>query len=82
MVSFVCNFTFQIEISAKMCDCIIIKLLGKETQGIGILKFTFQNIPQASQSYRGFTTEKIRLTLNGLPHIFTSVVLNLLRVLG
>lgn len=77
MVSFVCNFTFQIEISAKMCDCIIIKLPGKEHKG-----FTFQNIPPASQSYRGFTTEKIRLTLNGLPHIFTSVVLNLLRVLG
>ena len=45
MVSFVCNFTFEIVISAKMCDCIIIKLPGKEHKGLASsnlhFKFTF-----------------------------------------
>lgn len=42
MVSFVCNFTFEIEISAKMCDCIIIKLPGKEHKGLASSNLHFK----------------------------------------
>lgn len=66
MVSFACNFTFQIEISARIFYCIIIKLPGKETHPqIYISKYS-SGLAKLSRLYDRKNTVDIEWSLSHL----------------